>query len=87
MTKVIDEKKIQLVPLMWQGFIAGCSATEEKTQKEFKEWAAKLASNGMGSYWGARQVMYEVWKRRKNDEPGDSWYAVYKDWEMNLMLS
>lgn len=87
MTKVIDEKQIQLVPLMWQGFIAGCSATEEETQNEFKEWAAKLASNGMGSYWGARQVMYEVWKRRKNDEPGDSWYAVYKDWEMNLMLS
>lgn len=87
MTKVIDEKKIQLVPLMWQGFIAGCSATEEETQNEFKEWAAKLASNGMGSYWGARQVMYEVWKRRKNDEPGDSWYAVYTDWEMNLMLS
>lgn len=87
MTKVVDEKKIQLVPLMWQGFIAGCSATEEETQNEFKEWAAKLASNGMGSYWGARQVMYEVWKRRKNDEPGDSWYDVYKDWKMNLMLS
>ncbi|CAL9736036.1 arginine metabolism regulation protein II [Monosporozyma servazzii] len=87
MTKVIKEKNIQLVPLMWQGFIGGCSATEEDTQNEFKEWAADLAGSGMGSYWGARQVMYEVWKRRKNEETGDSWFAVYKDWEMNLMLS
>lgn len=87
MTKVIKEKNIQLVPLMWQGFIGGCSATEEDTQNEYKDWAANLASSGMGSYWGARQVMYEVWKRRKNEEARDSWFAVYKDWEMNLMLS
>lgn len=87
MTNVIKDKNIQLVPLMWQGFIAGCSATEEDTEEEFKEWAADLAGSGMGSYWGARQVMYEVWKRRKNEEPGDNWFAVYKDWEMNLMLS
>lgn len=87
MNKLIETKDIQLVPLIWQGFIAGCAATELDTQSEFKEWAAKLAESGMGSYWGARQVMYEVWRRRKMEEPGDNWYTVYKDWEMNLMLS
>lgn len=87
MNKLIEIKKIQLVPLIWQGFVAGCASTELETQNEFKDWAAKLAESGMGSYWGARQVMYEVWRRRKMEEPADNWYAVYKDWEMNLMLS
>lgn len=85
--ELIVSKGVKIVPLMWQGFIAACESTETETQQEFRRWAAGLATNGMGSYWGARQVMFEVWRRRSNNEGGDSWYDVYKDWEMNLMLS
>ncbi|QLL34674.1 hypothetical protein HG536_0H00490 [Torulaspora globosa] len=85
--ELVTFKGIRIVPLMWQGFIAGCGSTDLRTQKEFKSWAAGLAQNGIGSYWGARQVMFEVWRRRKNKEGGDDWYTVYKDWEVNLMLS
>ncbi|KOG97256.1 Arg81p [Saccharomyces eubayanus] len=87
MEELVNKKKVKIVPLIWQGFMAGCACTDEDRQQEFRRWAAKLAESGMGSYWGARQVMLEVWRRRKDDEPGDNWYSIYKDWEMNLMLS
>ncbi|GAV56102.1 hypothetical protein ZYGR_0AZ02740 [Zygosaccharomyces rouxii] len=87
MSDLILYKKVRIVPLIWQGFIAGCASTKLETQEEFRKWAATLASSGMGSYWGARQIMFEVWRRKRNGETGDSWYSVYRDWEMNLMLS
>ncbi|AET41446.1 Arg81p Ecym_8159 [Eremothecium cymbalariae DBVPG len=87
LASLIDEKGVKIVPLVWQGFIAGCSCTDTNTQLAYKKWAARLASSGMGSYWGARQVMFEVWRRQLNHEKGDNWYSVYSDWRMNLMLS
>lgn len=85
--EMYETKTIQIVPLSWQGFIAGCSCTSQEKQQQFREWAAKLAEHGLGSYWGARQIMFEVWRRRKREEQDDNWYSVYKDWEMNLMLA
>ncbi|SMN22010.1 similar to Saccharomyces cerevisiae YML099C ARG81 Zinc-finger transcription factor of the Zn(2)-Cys(6) binuclear cluster domain type [Maudiozyma saulgeensis] len=87
MNILIESKKVKIVPLIWQGFIAGCASMTEDEQNEFRKWAAKLAESGMGSYWGARQVMFEVWRRRKAGVHGDDWFSVYQDWEMNLMLS
>lgn len=87
LSDLIDNKGIRIVPLIWQGFIAGCACMDTNMQLSFKKWAAQLATSGMGSYWGARQIMFEVWRRRINGEVNDSWYSVYKDWEMNLMLS
>lgn len=87
MNILIESKKVKMVPLIWQGFIAGCASMTEDEQNEYRKWAAKLAESGMGSYWGARQVMFEVWRRRKVGAHGDDWFTVYQDWEMNLMLS
>ncbi|CCD27204.1 Arg81p NDAI_0K00150 [Naumovozyma dairenensis CBS 421] len=87
LTDLIDSKKVEIVPLIWQGFIAGCASIEQEVQQGYRKWAANLAKSGMGSYWGARQVMFEVWRRRMNEEQNDNWYSIYKDWEMNLMLS
>lgn len=84
---LVETKDVKIVPLFWQGFIAGCGSVDGKTQAGFRTWAAKLSTNGIGSYWGARQVMLEVWRRRENKMAEDNWYAVYRDWEMNLMLS
>ncbi|CEP60004.1 Arg81p LALA0_S01e00826g [Lachancea lanzarotensis] len=87
LTGLIQNKGVSIVPLIWQGFIAGCAAVSTDLQLRFKEWAAKHAESGMGAYWGARQIMFEVWRRRVNGETSDNWFDVYKDWEMNLMLS
>lgn len=81
-----DEQKVMIIPMFWQGFIAGCSATESRVQFRFREWAAKLALGGVGTYWGARQLMFEVWRRRRNSEPNENWLSVHRDWEMNVML-
>ena len=87
MNSLIENKKVKIVPLIWQGFIAGCASTKEDEQEEYRKWVAKLAECGMGSYWGACQVMFEVWRRRSSGAHDDDWFSVYQDWEMNLMLS
>lgn len=84
---LVETKSVKIVPLIWQGFIAGCNSIDTKVQAAFRSWTAKLGTSGMGSYWGARQVMLEVWRRRANKLPGDDWFTVYKEWGMNLMLS
>lgn len=84
--KLINEEKVKILPLFWQGFIAGCSATKPELQLKFKDWSLQLSKTGMGSYWGARQIMFEVWRRRENGESRDDWLSVHGDWEMNLML-
>lgn len=84
---LIEIEEVKIVPLIWQGFMAGCACTDQNLQLQFKDWAARLGKSGMGSYWGARQIMFEVWRRRFSGESNDNWFAVYKDWEMNLMLS
>lgn len=86
LSKLREEEDIKVLPLMWQRFIAGCASISEDYRREFRSWAAIFAENGMGSYWGARQVMFEVWKRMKQGHPDDNWYSVYKDWCINLML-
>lgn len=82
------DKNVKIHSMFFQGFIAGCSATDTRLQSRFREWAVKFVKlSGIGSYWGARQIMFEVWRRRKNAEPNDNWLSVHRDWEMNVMLS
>lgn len=84
--RLIARDEAHMIPLFWQGFIAGCEATSAELQTGFKKWGADIAQY-LGSYWGARQIMLEVWRRKKMKEPRDDWVAVIQDWEMNLMLN
>lgn len=78
---------IKLIPLIWQGFIAGCLCSDPEVQSEFKTWFDTVSLTGAGSYRGAIQIMFEVWRRRDNNELGDDWLSVSRDWEMNIMLT
>lgn len=84
--RLILEGDAAIIPLFWQGFIAGCEATLEELQQGFKSWGADIAQY-LGSYWGARQIMLEVWRRKRMNEARDDWVSVIRDWEMNLMLN
>lgn len=84
--KLISEDEAHIIPLFWQGFIAGCEATSPELQLGFKKWGADIAQY-LGSYWGARQIMLEVWRRKQVHEPRSDWVSVITDWEMNLMLN
>lgn len=83
--KLISKNEANIIPLFWQGFIAGCEALSPELQLEFKKWGADIAQY-LGSYWGARQIMLEVWRRKRMNESNDDWISVIHDWEMNLML-
>jgi arginine metabolism regulation protein II len=83
---LIARDKADIIPLFWQGFIAGCEATSLNLQMGFKKWGADIAQY-LGSYWGARQIMLEVWRRKRMNEANDDWISVIHDWEMNLMLN
>lgn len=82
---LIARDEAAIIPLFWQGFIAGCEAVSSDLQLGFKKWGADIAQY-LGSYWGARQIMLEVWRRKRLNEPRDNWIYVIQDWEMNLML-
>ena len=82
---LISKDNAAIIPLFWQGFIAGCEATSKELQMGFKKWGADIAQY-LGSYWGARQIMFEVWSRKRINAPRDNWVGVVNDWEMNLML-
>lgn len=83
---LIAKDEAAIIPLFWQGFIAGCEATTPELQMGFKKWGADIAQY-LGSYWGARQIMLEVWRRKRMNEVRDDWVSVISDWEMNLMLN
>ncbi|KAG2733855.1 hypothetical protein G9P44_003380 [Scheffersomyces stipitis] len=84
--KLISKGEAAIIPLFWQGFIAGCEAVSMHLQMGFKKWGADIAQY-LGSYWGARQIMLEVWRRKRMFEARDDWVSVIQDWEMNLMLN
>lgn len=84
--RLIAKDEAHIIPLFWQGFIAGCEAVSLELQMGFKKWGADIAQY-LGSYWGARQIMLEVWRRKKMKEKRADWVSVIQDWEMNLMLN
>lgn len=84
--RLISKDEAHIIPLFWQGFIAGCEAVTLNLQMGFKRWGADIAQY-LGSYWGARQIMLEVWRRKKLQEARADWVSVIQDWEMNLMLN
>lgn len=84
--RLISKDEAHIIPLFWQGFIAGCEAVTVDLQMGFKKWGADIAQY-LGSYWGARQIMLEVWRRKKLQEARADWVSVIQDWEMNLMLN
>lgn len=83
--KLISKEDVSIIPLFWQGFIAGCEAISPELQMGYKKWGADIAQY-LGSYWGARQIMLEVWRRKRLNLAKDDWVGVINDWEMNLML-
>lgn len=84
--RLIAQGDAAIIPLFWQGFIAGCEATSHELQMGFKKWGVDIAQY-LGSYWGARQIMLEVWRRKRANENRADWVSVIGDWEMNLMLN
>lgn len=76
-----------IIPLFWQGFIAGSEAMTLYLQNGFNKWGQDIAKTGIGTYWNARQIMLEIWRRKNHNVKNNSWVDVLRDWKTNVMLT
>ena len=76
-----------IIPLFWQGFIAGSEAMTLYLQNGFNKWGQNIAQTGIGTYWNARQIMLEIWRRKNHNVKNNSWVDVLRDWKTNVMLT
>ncbi|CDK28715.1 unnamed protein product [Kuraishia capsulata CBS 1993] len=76
-----------IIPLFWQGFVAGSEAMTVFLQKGFNLWGQNISKTGIGSYWVARQIMLEVWRRKNSNAKKHTWADVIHDWGTNVMLT
>lgn len=76
-----------IIPLFWQGFIAGSEAMTLYLQNGFNKWGQDIAQTGIGTYWNARQIMLEIWRRKNHNVKNNSWPDVLRDWKTNVMLT
>lgn len=76
-----------IIPLFWQGFIAGSEAMTLYLQNGFNKWGQDIAQTGIGTYWNARQIMLEIWRRKNHNVKNNSWPDVLHDWKTNVMLT
>ncbi|TID23832.1 hypothetical protein CANINC_003124 [Pichia inconspicua] len=76
-----------IIPLFWQGFIAGSEAMTLYLQNGFNKWGQDIAQTGIGTYWNARQIMLEIWRRKNHNVKNSSWPDVLRDWKTNVMLT
>jgi len=76
-----------IIPLFWQGFIAGSEAMTLYLQNGFNKWGQDIAQTGIGTYWNARQIMLEIWRRKNHNVKNNSWVDVLRDWKTNVMLT
>lgn len=81
------KKTSYIIPLFWQGFIAGSEAMTLYLQNSFNKWGQDIASTGVGTYWNARQIMLEIWRRKNHNIANNDWTDVLKDWKTNIMLT
>lgn len=82
-----DKTNPLIIPLMFPAFIAACEALSDEMQQLFTDFFNQLAIQGLGTYFQARLVVNEVWKRRSENNPRAAWRYVLQDDNVNIMLS
>lgn len=82
-----DKANPLIIPLLFPAFIAACEALSPENQLAFNEFFNQLALQGLGTYFQARRVVEEVWKRRSENRARAAWRYVLQDENVNIMLS
>ncbi|KGK34578.1 hypothetical protein JL09_g6274 [Pichia kudriavzevii] len=54
-------------------------------QNGFNKWGQDIAQTGIGTYWNARQIMLEIWRRKNHNVKSNSWVDVLRDWKTNVI--
>lgn len=76
------------VPLLFPAFMAACELIpgEEDMRHRWESWFSAMRVQGLGSYYAARGVVDEVWRRRWAGAPGADWWTVVQEKKVNIML-
>jgi hypothetical protein len=76
------------VPLLFPAFMAACelSPGEEDMRERWQLWFSAMKVQGLGSYYTARSVVDEVWRRRWEGLAGAEWWSVVEERKVNVML-
>lgn len=72
-------------PLFWVLIISGSNVLDLELQQKVRQ----LSNNyilGQPNYWRAKQIIFEVWKRREIGEDS-SWLDLVREWDIVLCLS
>lgn len=73
-------------PSFWQILICASDALDPKIRKQFQEFWLNSDACGVSNYWRAKQIIYEVWKRRDDGETM-TWMDMIREWEVVLSLA
>ncbi|KAI5905741.1 Arginine metabolism regulation protein II [Candida parapsilosis] len=77
-------------PMFWNLLMAGSVATDNSTQERIKEiWQTCPGFESQSNYWRAKQILYEIWKRRASGEEEEAnlgFMNLIREWDIALSL-
>lgn len=77
-------------PMFWNLLISGSVAAETSTQERIKQmWQTCPGFELQSNHWRAKQILYEIWKRRANGEEEEAnlgFMNLIREWDIALSL-
>lgn len=89
--KLVDEMQgnpqVQIRPSFWILLVCGADALTRQLQQRIERmWQQELIWTSQPNYWRAKQILYEVWKRRLINE-NIGFMDLVREWEVQLCLA
>ncbi|KAG5419002.1 ARG83 [Candida metapsilosis] len=85
-----NELELSYKPMIWNLLIAGSVATETSTQERIKHiWQTCRGFDIQSNHWRAKQILYEIWKRRADGEEEEvnlGFMNLIREWDIVLSL-
>lgn len=85
-----NELELSYKPMIWNLLIAGSVATETSTQERIKHiWQTCRGFDIQSNHWRAKQILYEIWKRRAGGEEEEvnlGFMNLIREWDIVLSL-
>lgn len=73
-------------PSFWQVLICATDSLDDKVRERFESIWLTNEFNECSNYWRAKQIIYEVWKRRDDGEEV-TWMDMVREWEVVMSLA
>lgn len=80
-----EGEQVQFRPSFWQILVCAADALDPKIRSQYQKiWLSDEFSE-KGNYWRAKQIIYEVWKRRDVGEDV-TWMDMVREWDVVMSL-